>query len=357
MLRINIFMKRILITGGAGFIGSHTCVSLLENDYEVYLVDSFVNSSPIVINRILSICDLNNSNLGKNLKVFKGDLKDKVFIEDIFSNADKSGNPINGVIHFAGLKAVNESVLNPLRYWQENIFSSLNLVSVMKKYNCNLLVFSSSATVYGKESSSPIKENSYLNPSNPYGNTKLTIEKILNDLYDENSNIWKIACLRYFNPIGAHTSSLIGENPVGMPNNLFPLICNAALDNNTKLKIFGSDWDTIDGTCIRDYIHVSDVAEGHLKTLEYLNNHKTNILKMNIGTGLGTSVLELIETFSRVNKVTVDYKFTSRRDGDSKEIVADNSFSSSLLNWIPKRSLEDMCIDGWNWKKNNVNGF
>ncbi len=350
-------MKRILITGGAGFIGSHTCVKLLENDYEVYLVDSFVNSSPKIINRIISICDLKNSKLGKNLKVFKGDLKDKVFVENIFYKANKSAKPINGVIHFAGLKAVNESVLNPLRYWYENIFSTLNLLSAMKKYNCNLLVFSSSATVYGKESVSPIKENSYLNPSNPYGNTKLAIEKILSDIYVENTNIWKIACLRYFNPIGAHTSSLIGENPIGIPNNLFPLICNAALDTNQKLKIFGSDWNTIDGTCIRDYIHVSDVAEGHLRTLEYLNNNKANILKMNIGTGLGTSVLELIETFSRINNVRINYQLTSRREGDLEEIVADNSLANSLLNWIPKRSLEEMCIDGWNWKKNNVKSF
>ena len=350
-------MKRILITGGAGFIGSHTCVKLLENNYDVYLVDSFVNSSPKVINRILSICNLNNLNLGNNLKVFKGDLKDKVFIDNIFSSAIKSGKPINGVIHFAGLKAVNESVLNPIRYWHENIISSLNLLFIMKKYNCNLLVFSSSATIYGKESVSPIKENSYLNPSNPYGNTKLAIEKILSDVYSENSNIWKIACLRYFNPIGAHPSTLIGEDPLGTPNNLFPLICNAALYNDQKLKIFGSDWNTPDGTCIRDYIHVSDVAEGHLLTLKYLNNNDANILKMNIGTGLGTSVLELIETFSRINNVNIDYEFTSRREGDLEEIVADNSLASSLLNWIPEKSLEEMCIDGWNWKKNNVDGY
>ena len=350
-------MKRILITGGAGFIGSHTCVKLLENNYDVYLVDSFVNSSPKVINRILSICNLNNLNLGNNLKVFKGDLKDKVFIDNIFSSAIKSGKPINGVIHFAGLKAVNESVLNPIRYWHENIISSLNLLFIMKKYNCNLLVFSSSATIYGKESVSPIKENSYLNPSNPYGNTKLAIEKILSDVYSENSNIWKIACLRYFNPIGAHPSSLIGENPVGKPNNLFPLICNTAFDPNKKLKIYGSDWNTNDGTCIRDYIHVSDVAEGHLRTLEYLDKNEANILKMNIGTGTGTSVLELIKTFSRVNNIKIDYEFTFRRKGDLKEIVADNSLAKSLLNWIPKRSIEEMCIDGWNWKRNNINGY
>ena len=350
-------MKRILITGGAGFIGSHTCLQLLENNYEVFLVDSFINSSPKVINRISSICELNNLRLDNNLRVFKGDLKDNSFIESIFFDAKDSGKPIEGVIHFAGLKSVKESVLNPLLYWTENIFSSVNLLNVMKKYSCNLLVFSSSATVYGQNSVSPIKENSFLNPSNPYGNTKLTIEKILNDIYLEDPNNWKIACLRYFNPIGAHTSSLIGENPIGMPNNLFPLICNSAFDNSIKLKIFGSDWDTLDGTCIRDYIHVSDVAEGHLRTLEYLNNNKANILEMNIGTGLGTSVLELVETFSRVNNVRIDYEFSCRREGDLKEIVADNSLASSLLNWIPKRSLENMCIDGWNWKKNNVNGF
>ena len=200
----------------------------------------------------------------------------------------------------------------------------------MKKNNCNLLVFSSSATVYGKETLSPIKENSDLNPTNPYGNTKLAIEKFLSDIYSQNKNIWKIACLRYFNPIGAHPSSLIGENPLGKPNNLFPLICNAALDNNQKLKIFGSDWNTIDGTCIRDYIHVSDVAEGHLRTLEYLEKNKSNILKMNIGTGIGTTVLELIRTFSEINNVKVDYEFTSRREGDLEEIVADNSFLQNL---------------------------
>ena len=350
-------MKRILITGGAGFIGSHTCIKLLKNNYEVYLVDSFINSSPKVISRISSICNLYNSNLVKNLKVFKGDIKDKGFIENIFSNAKKIGKPIEGVIHFAGLKAVNESVMNPLLYWHENVFSSITLLRVMKKYKCNLLVFSSSATVYGKESISPIKENSYLNPSNPYGNTKLSIEKLLSDVHNENRNLWKIACLRYFNPIGAHPSSLIGENPLGTPNNLFPLICNAALDPNQKLKIFGSDWNTIDGTCIRDFVHVSDVAEGHLRTLEYLINNNSNILKMNIGTGLGTSVLQLIQTFSRINKVKINYKFSSRRDGDVEEIVADNSLSKSLLDWKPKRSIEEMCVDGWNWKKNNINGY
>ena len=352
-----IFMKRILITGGAGFIGSHTCVNLLEKGYEVYLIDSFINSSPAVINKILAICNANDFKLEKNLKVFEGDLKDKNFIENFFSNLNESGKAIDGVIHFAGLKAVNESVVNPLLYWYENIFSTFNLVSAMNKNNCNLLVFSSSATVYGKNSVSPIKENSELNPSNPYGNTKLAIEKFLGDIYSQNKNIWKIACLRYFNPIGAHPSSLIGENPVGKPNNLFPLICNAALDTNQKLKIFGSDWNTNDGTCIRDYIHVSDVAEGHLRTLEYLDNNEANILKMNIGTGFGTSVLELIETFSKINNVKVDYEFTSRRKGDLEEIVADNSLARYLLNWEPKRSLEEMCIDGWKWKKNNINGY
>ncbi len=346
-------MQRILITGGAGFIGSHTCVSLLENNYEVFLVDSFVNSFPDVTNRIIDICNLKNTKIRENLKVFKGDLKDKSFINNIFDTAINSGKPIDGVIHFAGLKSVKESVLNPLQYWNENILSSINLISVMKKYDCNLLVFSSSATVYGQNSVSPIKENSILSPNNPYGNTKLTIEKILSDIYIANKKLWKIACLRYFNPIGAHPSGLIGENPVGIPNNLFPLICNAALNKQQKLKVYGSDWNTIDGTCIRDYIHVSDVAEGHLRTLKYLNNNQPNILKMNIGTGLGTSVLELIDTFSKINKVDINYEFSSRREGDLEEIVADNSLCNSLLNWKAARSLEEMCSDGWNWKKNN----
>ncbi len=350
-------MKRILITGGAGFIGSHTCISLLENNYEVFLVDSFVNSSPEVINRIISICELKNLKVGENLKVFRGDLKDMRFIDKVFAEAANSGKPINGVIHFAGLKAVKESVTNPLLYWTENIISSINLLSAMQRYNCNLLVFSSSATVYGQNSVSPINEKSHLSPSNPYGNTKLTIEKILSDIYNTNKKNWKIACLRYFNPIGAHPSGLIGENPVGIPNNLFPLICNSAINKNQKLRIFGSDWDTFDGTCIRDFIHVSDVAEGHLRTLEYLNNNQTDILKMNIGTGLGTSVLELIETFSKINNVEVNYEFTFRREGDLEKIVADNSLANSLLDWKATRSLEEMCVDGWNWKKNNNNGI
>ena len=272
--------KRILVTGGLGFIGSHTCLCLLENNYEILVLDSLVNSNPLVIKRIENICKYKNDNKNK-LHFVKGDLRDKQVINTIFENAKCDGNPIYGVIHFAGVKAVSESLENPLYYWDSNLVSSINLLKSMNKYDCKLMVFSSSASVYGINQNNLINENSELNPSNPYGNTKFAIEKLLFDLFQSSSKDWRIANLRYFNPIGAHHSGLIGEESKGNPNNIFPHILNVAKGKISELTIFGDDWPTPDGTGVRDYIHVMDLAEGHIAALEYLFRNKPQYININ----------------------------------------------------------------------------
>ena len=350
-------MNTILVTGGAGFIGSHTSLMLLEKGYEVLIIDSFQNSSPKVIERIKKIVNEENGNLSKKLNFLKADLTDFSLINDVFLKQKSIGKPITGVIHFAGLKAINESINYPLRYWDINLLSTINLLKVMNSNNCKNIVFSSSASVYGLTDQRYISEDSKLCPINPYGRTKLTIENILKDLFESSSKEWKITNLRYFNPIGAHPSGLIGENPLGTPNNIFPLIIEVASGNLENLKIYGSDWPTKDGTGIRDYIHVMDVAESHIKVLEFLMNSEPVYLCLNIGTGIGTSVLELVKTFERVNNVKVPYFFEKRRLGDAAFVVADNSLLISKMNIYPKMNIEDMCRDGWRWKKKNPNGF
>ncbi len=350
-------MKRFLITGGAGFIGSHTCLTLLENNYNLIVIDSLINSSEKVIDKIKYIFKKKKSKAYKNLKFLKGDLRNKNFVNSIFRNQLNKGTPIQGVIHFAGLKSVPQSFSEPLNYWENNVYGTINLLKAMEKYLCNLIVFSSTATVYGKTKKNLINEADICNPINPYGVTKFVIEKLLNDLYLSDSSFWKIANLRYFNPIGAHSSGIIGESPLSFSSNIFPLINKVALGKKNKINIFGNDWPTNDGTCIRDYIHVMDLAQGHLLAMEYLLNSKPGIITLNLGTGKGTSVIELIEIFQDVNKIKIPYDFSPRRKGDHAIVVADNSLASSLLNWTPQRNIADMCKDGWQWNRNHPEGF
>tara|TARA_B100000700_G_C14951526_1_gene811900 strand:+ start:312 stop:1358 length:1047 start_codon:yes stop_codon:yes gene_type:complete len=346
---------RILVTGGAGFIGSHTCLALLEKDYEITVIDSYINSHKQSLQRVVEIFKKNNSL--KNIDVETLDIRDEKLLDKLFLRYKDSGDPIKSVIHFAGRKSVKESFVDPLLYWDVNVNGSINLLRVMEKYNCRTIVFSSSATIYGVSNSLPIKENAEIKPINPYGRTKVAIEQILNDIYNSHSNKWKIANLRYFNPIGAHSSGLIGEDPVGIPSNIFPYVTQVAAGLLDELTIFGKDWPTLDGTCIRDYIHVMDLAEGHIATLEYLNNYEKKIVNLNLGTGIGTSVLELIDTFEQVNNIKICKNFSSRRVGDSCTVIADNSLALSCLNWLPKRDLEEMCLDGWKWQLINSQGY
>ena len=349
-------MKKFLVTGGAGFIGSHMCLTLLEKKFKIVVIDSFINSNPKSLERVLKICESNGLNIKDNLKVIKGDLNNKNLIEEIFLSEKNINEPIEGVIHFAGLKAVNESVSDPCLYWQSNLLNLINLLEVMKTFNCKTIVFSSSATIYGK-SNKNLKENDPLNPINPYGNTKLAMEILLKDIYNTAPNDWRIANLRYFNPIGAHPSGLIGESPFGKPNNIFPLILKVAYGQLPSIKVFGKDWSTKDGTPIRDYIHVMDLVEAHLSAMTYLLKNKGQIVNINLGTGKGLTVLDFINSFQRVNKVKIAYEFSNRRKGDVEKLVASNKLALRILNWIPKKGLEDMCRDGWKWKINNPNGY
>ena len=349
-------MKKILVTGGVGFIGSHLTISLLEKNYDVVIVDSFLNSSKSFYMRMIELINSINPLLKKNLHLYVGDIRNSHFLEKIFLDAKKEDKLIDGVIHLAGLKAVKESVKYPLNYWDCNLIGAIRLLEAMKKFNCHCLIFSSSATIYGKNQNLLIQENSNINPINPYGFTKATIECMLQNLFESDLQKWRIANLRYFNPIGAHNSGFIGENPKGMPNNVFPLINKVASREIKKLKIFGNDWNTKDGTCIRDFIHIMDLAEGHILALEYLLKMKNSkFLNLNLGTGNATSVLELIETFQKINNVKVPYDFVNRREGDVDRIVADNKLAKETLNWEPKRKISDMCIDGWKWHLNNKN--
>ncbi len=346
---------RILVSGGAGFIGSHTCLALLEKGYELTVIDSYVNSHKNSLERVLDI--LNKNNIEKKIDIEIADIRNKNSLDKLFLRYKDRDDPIQSVIHFAGLKSVKESINDPLHYWDVNVNGSLNLLKVMDKYNCRTIVYSSSATIYGLSNRLPLKEDSEIKPINPYGRTKVAIEQILNDIYNSESGKWKIANLRYFNPIGAHSSGMIGECPRGVPNNIFPYITQVAAGIFDELTIFGKDWPTPDGTCIRDYIHIMDLAEGHIATLEYLNNFENKIVNLNLGTGLRTSVLELIDTFEKVNNVKISRNFSSRRIGDSCEVIADNYLALTCLNWSPKRDIETMCLDGWKWQSLNPKGY
>ena len=349
-------MKRILVTGGTGFIGSHTCASILESGNEVYILDSLSNSSKKSLNNIKLIFSMRNIDISNKMFFFKGDLRNKKFIDSVFKKIKSKGNSIDGVIHLAGLKAITQSLNYPLNYWENNVIGSFNLLKSMSENDCKTIVFSSSASVYGNPKDELVKESANFDPIHPYGSTKFTVENLLRNIYQTKTDEWNIAILRYFNPIGAHNSGLIGENPIEKPNNIFPLIINAAYEKN-KLKIFGNNWPTHDGTCIRDYIHVLDLAEGHLKALDFLFKKNNQLININIGTGKGHSVLDLIKTFEKVNNVEVPFMFSKRRDGDCCKLIANNLKAKQILNWQPLKSLEEMCLDGWRWKLMNPNGY
>ncbi len=334
---------QILVTGGAGYIGSHTVVELLKEGYEVVIVDNFFNSHPEVLKRIEEIS-------GKTFKFYEIDLLDKKKLDNVFLE-----NNIEAVIHFAGYKAVGESVEKPIEYYHNNITSTLVLCEVMKKYRVKKMVFSSSATVYGLNNESPLLENMPLSATSPYGSTKLMIEQILTDLCYSDKG-WGIALLRYFNPIGAHESGRIGENPNGIPNNLMPYITQVAVGKREKLSIFGSDYDTCDGTGVRDYIHVVDLAIGHIKALKKFEQ-TCGVEAYNLGTGNGVSVLELVNAFMKVNGVTIPYEIIERRAGDVATCFADSNKALRELGWKTEKTLEDMCCDSWRWQFNNPQGY
>lgn len=330
----------ILVTGGAGYIGSHTCVELLNAGYEIIVIDNFINSKPEAIQRIKEITH-------KDFKFYEADLLDSLSVDIIFAE-----NQIDAVIHFAGLKAVGESVEKPLRYYQNNLSGTLILCQTMAKYNVKNMVFSSSATVYGDPQSVPIKEDFPLSTTNPYGSTKLIIENILRDLYTSD-NEWSIALLRYFNPIGAHKSGLIGEDPNGIPNNLMPYISKVASGELEILSVFGNDYPTKDGTGVRDYIHVVDLSLGHIKALEKVMG-KTGVNTYNLGTGNGYSVLEVINTFKEATGQKVNYKIAPRRAGDIAECYADPTKAKIELGWQASRDLFEMCADSWRFTQEEL---
>lgn len=336
-------MKTILVTGGTGFIGSHTVLELLKEDYQVVVMDNLYNSKTESLNRVQKIT-------GKEAKFHQLDLLDEDGLDRLFSAYE-----FDAVIHFAGLKAVGESVEKPLLYFKNNISGTINLCEAMKKYGVKNLVFSSSATVYGDPEKSPIPEDSPVTSVNPYGRTKLTIEYILKDLYDSDQS-WNIALLRYFNPVGAHESGLIGEDPNGIPNNLMPFVTQVAVGKLEKLRVFGNDYPTHDGTGVRDYIHVVDLAVGHLKALEKLEN-KPGVVTYNLGTGTGSSVLDVVKAFEKANDIEIPYEITARRPGDAAICYADPSKAEKELNWKAERDLVDMCRDAWNWQQKNPNGY
>ena len=334
----------ILITGGAGFIGSHTAVEFLNAGYDVVIADNYVNSSPKVLDRIREIT-------GKEFRAYEVDLCDKEALRRVFvENPD-----IDSAIHFAGLKAVGESVMQPGRYYYNNLLSTLNLVELMAQYNAKRIVFSSSATVYGSPKTVPIKEDFPLSTTNPYGETKLMIERILKDVWFADKD-WSVSILRYFNPIGAHRSGLIGENPRGIPNNLLPYVAKVAAGQLPFLQVYGDDYDTPDGTGVRDYIHVVDLAKAHLKALQRADR-VTGVEYYNIGTGVGYSVLDIVHAYEKASGLKVPYKIVARRPGDIATCYADPTKAAEILGWHAEFGIEDMCRDMANWQKKNPNGY
>ena len=334
---------KVLVTGGAGYIGSHTCVELLNAGHDIVVFDNFYNSSAESIERVKKIT-------GKDFPFYECDMLDAQALDKIFQE-----NQIDAVIHFAGYKAVGESVEKPIMYFHNNITGTLCLLETMKKYGCKRIVFSSSATVYGDPATVPIKEDFPLSVTNPYGRTKLMIEEIMRDLW-VSDNEWSIVLLRYFNPVGAHESGLIGENPKGIPNNIMPKITQVAVGRLPYVSVFGTDYPTKDGTGVRDYIHVVDLAKGHVKAIAYAENqHKVEAV--NLGTGHGYSVLELINTFAKVNNVKVPYQLEARRPGDVAACYADPSKAEELFGWKAELELDSMCRDSWMWQSKNPEGF
>ena len=349
-------MPRLLVTGGAGYIGSHTCIELLEWGFELIILDNLANSSLESLRRVASISGMElevqvKPQKSNNKFIFiKGDIDDQELLRIIFKELN-----ISGVIHFAGLKSVSESISLPLQYYKNNVYGTISLLNVMSEFGCKNLVFSSSATVYGDSNESPISENSKLSTTNPYGASKLVVENILKDL-SFSDNTWSIAILRYFNPVGAHQSGLIGEDPSGIPNNLMPIISQVAVGKREKLLVFGGDYKTADGTGVRDFIHVCDLAKGHLKAFLYLEKQKGNIV-VNLGTGKGQTVLSVIKAFENVSQRKIPFEIVERRPGDVAICYADASYSYRILGWKAELNLERMCEDTWRWQFNNPKGF
>ncbi|MCB4754350.1 MAG: UDP-glucose 4-epimerase GalE [Sulfurovum sp.] len=333
----------ILVTGGAGYIGSHTSLLLLEAGHKVIVLDNFSNSSSESIKRVEEIT-------GKPIVLVEGDIRNQNKLEALFSSYE-----IDIVIHFAGLKAVGESVEKPMKYYETNVYGTVQLCKVMAEHGCRSIVFSSSATVYGDPHSVPIKEDFSLHPTNPYGRTKLMIEEMLRDLYISD-NQWKVILLRYFNPVGAHESGKIGEDPNDIPNNLMPLIAQTAVGKREKISIFGNDYNTHDGTGVRDYIHVMDLSEGHLKALEKIGN-MNGVLTINLGTGRGYSVFDMVKTFEKVSGKEIPYVIAPRRSGDIAQCYADPSYAKEVLGWEAEKGIEEMCEDTWRWQSMNPKGY
>ena len=349
-------MQTILLTGGAGYIGSHTCLVLLENNFRVVVYDSFINGSKLAIERVQKIVEKEIFDLDKKLFIWEGDIRDDESLKKAFKYFCQREIPIKAVIHFAGLKAVADSFTKSKEYWDVNVNGSKTLLKVMDLYGCSKIVFSSSAAVYDLSSNHILRENNNLSPTSPYGETKLEVEKILEHYFLKKQRKWANVILRYFNPIGAHHSGLLGEDPKNKPTNLLPLLTDACEKFNT-FEIYGNDWPTKDGTCIRDFIHVMDLAEAHLQALLNLQNAQSKHLVLNVGTGKGTTILQLIKIFEVINKCKIKYKFSKRREGDISQSIADNSLILSTLNWKTKRDIRDMCIDSWKWKKNQSKGL
>jgi len=346
-------MTKILITGGAGFIGSHTCLVLLEAGHELVVLDNYANSSPEALRRVL---ELVGPGAEGRLQVIEGDIPRRADLERAFVAAASTGAGVDAVIHFAGLKAVGESVVEPLRYWDVNVSGSQRLLEVMCTHGCRTLVFSSSATLYGYPETVPIAESAPIRPINPYGYTKAAVEQMLCDVAASEAG-WRIACLRYFNPVGAHPSGRIGEDPNGIPSNLFPFISQVAVGRREQVQVFGGDWPTPDGSGVRDYIHVMDLAEGHLAALNRLLAGGDQLLQLNLGSGQGHSVLEVLEAFGRACGQAIPYVITDRRSGDAAITVADPSAAKRQLGWQTRRTLDDIRQDGWRWQHANPNGY
>jgi len=333
----------VLVTGGAGYIGTHTCIELDKAGFDFVVYDNLCNSSQEALRRVEKI-------IGKEVKFVKGDIRDANALQSVFDRYD-----IDSVIHFAGLKAVGESVEKPLEYYDNNVSGTVVLCEVMQKNNCKKIVFSSSATVYGDPHTTPIKEDFPLSATNPYGRSKLFIEEILRDVF-VSDHAWKIVLLRYFNPVGAHESGMIGEDPNGIPNNLMPFISQVAVGKREKLSVFGGDYDTKDGTGVRDYIHVVDLAQGHVKALHKIASLQ-DVLTVNLGTGKGYSVLDMVKAFEKASGKKVPYEIAPRRAGDIAKCYADPSYAKEQLGWEATHGIDEMCADTWKWQSANPNGY
>jgi len=333
----------VLVTGGAGYIGTHTCVELSNEGYDFVVYDNLCNASEEALHRVEQITQ-------KKVTFIEGDIRDKERLQFVFDNYE-----IDSVIHFAGLKAVGESVEKPLEYYDNNVYGTVALCEIMQKNNCKKIIFSSSATVYGDPKTTPIKEDFPLSATNPYGRSKLFIEEILRDLHVADKE-FKIILLRYFNPVGAHKSGIIGEDPNGIPNNLMPFIAQVAVGKREYLNVFGNDYDTHDGTGVRDYIHVVDLAKGHVKALEKISKIN-NVLTVNLGTGKGYSVLDMVKAFEKASGKKIPYKIAPRRPGDIAKCYADPSYAKEVLDWEAQYNIEEMCEDSWRWQSMNPNGY